>query len=53
MSASTPCSAKNRRVSSGYSLDTRTPAGRSATDSTGESPGTATTIRTGRAVAFE
>jgi hypothetical protein len=53
MSASTPALVKNRFVSSGYSVCTRTPFGRSSTASTGESPATATTIRIGRAVAFE
>ena len=48
-----PRSAKKRRVSSGYSVDTRTPSGRSATDWYDESLGAATTIRTGFAVAFE
>ena len=53
ISASTPACSKNRRVSSGYSVWTRTPAGSSFTDSTAESPATASTIRIGRAVAFE
>ena len=37
MSAWMPCFSKNWRVSSGYSLDTRTPCGRSVTSSYGES----------------
>ena len=53
MSASIPRSAKKRRVSSGYSLDTRTPLGRSATLDHGASWGTATMIRTGSVVALE
>ena len=53
MSASIPFFSKNRRVRSGYSLETRTPWGRSSDPLDGESAGTATTIRTGRAVAFE
>ncbi len=53
MSASTPASSRNRRVTSGYSVETRTPAGRSDTSSHGESCGTAITMRTGLAVAFE
>ena len=53
MSASMPFFSKKRRVSPGYSVETRTPCGRSSTRSTGESSGTATTICTGRALAFE
>ena len=41
------------RVSSGYSVDTRTPAGSSLTDVTGESSATATTSLIGSDVAFE
>ena len=48
-----PLLAKKRRVSSGYSVDTRRPWGRSSTRSTGESPATATTTWIGLAVAFE
>ena len=43
---------RKRRVSSGYSVDTRTPAGRSATDWAGESSPTASTTLIGRAVAL-
>ena len=46
-SASTPCSARKRRVRPGYSVDTRTPAGRSPTVRTGESSATASTTRIG------
>ena len=53
ISASTPALVKNRLVSSGYSVCTRTPRGRSTTDATSESPATARTMRIGRAVAFE
>ena len=52
-SALMPFFSKNRRVSSGYSVDTRTSWGRSSTASTGESAATATTIRTGRLEALE
>ena len=45
--------AKKRRVSSGYSVDTFTPWGRSAVDPYSASPATATTIRIGFDVAFE
>ena len=48
-----PRSAKYRLVSSGYSVCTRTPAGRSSTAPTEESAATASTTRIGRAVAFE
>src|SRR5262245_15442770 len=48
-----PFFSKNRRVSSGYSLDTRTPCGRSSTLVAGLSAATATTIFTGRALTFE
>src|SRR3954466_13561234 len=44
--ASMPRSAKKRRVVSGISVDTRTPAGRSAADSHGDSRGTAKTTLT-------
>ena len=53
MSASTPLSAKYCLVSSGYSVETRTPAGRSATDWYSESSGTATTTVIGLVVALE
>ena len=53
MSASTPLDAKNRRVSSGYSVDTRTPLGRSSTRFTSASAATATTTRIGLLVALE
>ena len=53
MSASMPCFSKNRRVSSGYSVDTLMPCGRSVTSCHGESCGTASTIRNGRPDAFE
>ena len=53
ISASTPAFVKKRRVSSGYSVCTRTPAGRSSTFRDLRVPATATTIRIGRAVAFE
>jgi hypothetical protein len=53
MSTSRPFSSKKRRVSSGNSVDTRVPGLRSVTDSSPESPGTATTMFTGRAVALE
>ncbi|MND09254.1 hypothetical protein D3C83_324260 [compost metagenome] len=53
MSTSRFFDSKNRRVSSGNSVDTRVPGFRSLTDSTAESPGTATTMLTGRAVALE
>ena len=54
ISASTPCSSSARRVSSGYSVLTRTrcPA-RSASVLNGESSATARTTRIGLAVAFE
>jgi hypothetical protein len=52
-SASTPCLAKYRRVSSGYSVWTTSPGARSATDWAGEPASTASTTRIGRAVAFE
>ena len=51
-SASMPRSAKKRRVSSGYSDETRTPCGRSPTVCAGESAATATTTRTGSDVAL-
>ena len=47
-----PRSAKYRRVSSGYSVETRTPSAGLAA-ATGESPATATTIRIGLDVALE
>ena len=53
MSTSRFFASKNRRVSSGNSVDTRVPGFRSLIDSMPESPGTATTMLTGRAVAFE
>ncbi|CAB4821625.1 unannotated protein [freshwater metagenome] len=53
MSAEMPRSAKKRLVSSGYSLVTRTPCGRSRTEVAVESPATATTTFTGLLVAFE
>ena len=53
MRASTPAAAKKRLVSSGYSVDTLTPSGRSAADSYGEFAATASTTRTGLFVAFE
>ena len=53
MSAWMPCFSKNWRVSSGYSLDTRTPCGRSVTSPYGESFGTARTMRNGWFDAFE
>ena len=53
ISACTPCFSRKRRVSSGYSVWTRTPSGRSFTDCHWLSPATASTMRVGRAVAFE
>jgi hypothetical protein len=53
MSACTPLDSKKRRVSSGYSVDTRTPSGRSSTRFTSASAPTATTILMGLLVAFE
>ena len=53
MSACTPCFSSTRRVSSGYSVDTLAPAGRSARRRTGESPATASTTRMGLAVSLE
>ena len=53
MSASMPFFSKNRRVRPGYSVATRKPCGRSSTRSIGESAPIATTMRTGRALAFE
>ena len=52
-SASTPAASRWRFVISGYSVETFTPAGRSAIVCHGESSGTAMTMRTGLAVAFE
>ena len=51
--ALTPTLSKNRRVSSGNSVETRTPSGSSAPDSAGCSLGTARTILTGLLVALE
>ena len=53
MSACTPCFSSTRRVSSGYSVETRAPTGRSSIDRTGESLATASTTRMGLAVVFE
>ncbi len=44
--ALTPCSSRKRRVVSGISVEMRTPSGRSATDSHGDSFGTASTTLT-------
>jgi hypothetical protein len=53
MSACTPAFSKARRVSSGYSMDTRAPLGRSANFLTGELCATANPTRMGLAVDFE
>ena len=53
MRASTPLFSKKRRVRSGYSVETRTPAGRSCTPWNGEASGTANTTWIGRDVALE
>ena len=51
--ALTPCSARNRSVSDGNSVEILIPSGRSATDCHGAFSGTASTIRTGLDVALE
>ena len=53
MFASTPCCSKNFFVIPRYSVWTRTPFGRSVTDSAAESPATATTILIGFEVFLE
>ena len=49
----TPAVSRYRRVSSGNSVEIRTPSGRSAADRQVLSAGTASTTRTGFEVAFE